>query len=73
MSTGFKPGREINLVFVTVDGSKTDIGHALKPVPKTQSKIFKTGKLKGVSNFHAYFVFEYENLKLKLWQFALLQ
>jgi hypothetical protein len=34
MSTGFKPGWEINLVFVTVDGSKTDIGHALKSVPK---------------------------------------
>ena len=34
MGTGFKPGQEINIVFVTADGVKSDIGYALKPVPK---------------------------------------
>ena len=34
MGTGFKPGQEINLVFITADGLKADIAYALKPLPK---------------------------------------
>jgi len=34
MGTGFKPGQEINVLFVTPDGLQSDIGYALKPTPK---------------------------------------
>ena len=34
MGTGFKPGQEINVLFVTPDGLQSDIGYALKPAPK---------------------------------------
>jgi hypothetical protein len=34
MGKGFKPGQEVNIVLVTTDGVQTDIGYALKPVPK---------------------------------------
>lgn len=32
---GFKPGQEINIVLITTDGVRTDIGYALKPAPKS--------------------------------------
>jgi len=32
---GFKPGQEINIVLITNDGVRTDIGYALKPAPKS--------------------------------------
>lgn len=31
---GFTPGQEINIVLITSDGVRTDIGYALKPAPK---------------------------------------
>jgi hypothetical protein len=34
MGTGFKPGQEINVLFVSPDGLQSDIGYALKPAPK---------------------------------------
>ena len=34
MGTGFKPGQEINVLFVSPNKLQTDIGYALKPVPK---------------------------------------
>jgi len=34
MGTGFKPGQEINVLFVGPDGLQSDIGYALKPAPK---------------------------------------
>ena len=34
MGTGFKPGQEINILFVSPDGLQTEIGYALKPAPK---------------------------------------
>ena len=34
MGTGFKPGQEINILFVSPDGLQSDIGYALKPKPK---------------------------------------
>ncbi len=34
MGKGFKPDQEINIVLITADGVKTDIGYALKPAPK---------------------------------------
>ena len=34
VGTGFKPGQEVSLLFITVDGVQTDIGYALKPAPK---------------------------------------
>ena len=34
MGTGFKPGEEINVLFVGPDGLQSDIGYALKPAPK---------------------------------------
>jgi hypothetical protein len=34
MGTGFKPGQEINILFVSPDGLQSDIGYALKPTPK---------------------------------------
>jgi hypothetical protein len=34
MGTGFKPGQEINVLFVSPDGLQSDIGYALKPTPK---------------------------------------
>ena len=34
MGTGFKPGQEINILFVSPDGLQSDIGYALKPAPK---------------------------------------
>ena len=39
MGTGFKPGQEINVLFVGPDGLQSDIGYALKPAPKAD----KTG------------------------------
>jgi len=39
MGTGFKPGQEINVLFVSPDGLQSDIGYALKPTPKAD----KTG------------------------------
>ena len=39
MGTGFKPGEEIYLHFVTTDGQQADITYALKPAPKAD----KTG------------------------------
>ena len=33
MGAGFQPGQEIKLLFTTTDGSKGDIGYALKPAP----------------------------------------
>ncbi len=35
MGTGFKPGQEINILFVSPDGLQSDIGYALKPAPKS--------------------------------------
>ena len=40
MGTGFKPGEEINVLFVGPDGLQSDIGYALKP---EQPKADKTG------------------------------
>jgi hypothetical protein len=34
MGTGFKPGQEINVLFVSPDGLQSDIGYALKPTPE---------------------------------------
>ena len=34
LGTGFKPGQEINVLFVSPDGLQSDIGYALKPAPK---------------------------------------
>ncbi len=31
---GFQPGQEVNLLFTAKDGIQSDIGYALKPVPK---------------------------------------
>ena len=31
---GFKPGQEVNLLFTAKHGIESDIGYALKPVPK---------------------------------------
>ena len=39
MGTGFKPGQEVNILFVSPDGLQSDIGYALKPAPKAD----KTG------------------------------
>ena len=39
MGSGFKPGQEVNILFVTPDGLQSDIGYALKPTPKAD----KTG------------------------------
>ena len=39
MGTGFKPGQEVNVLFVSPDGLQSDIGYALKPAPKAD----KTG------------------------------
>ncbi len=33
MGAGFSPGQEVKLIFTTNDGSKGDIGYALKPPP----------------------------------------
>ncbi len=33
MGTGFNPGREVQLLFTTMDGVQSDIGYALKPKP----------------------------------------
>jgi hypothetical protein len=35
MGTGFKPGQEVRILFVTPDGLQSDIGYALKPAPKS--------------------------------------
>jgi hypothetical protein len=34
MGTGFKPGQEVRVLFVSPDGLQSDIGYALKPAPK---------------------------------------
>ncbi len=34
MGTGFKPGQEVRILFVSPDGLQSDIGYALKPAPK---------------------------------------
>jgi hypothetical protein len=34
MGTGFKPGLEVRILFVSPDGLQSDIGYALKPAPK---------------------------------------
>jgi hypothetical protein len=33
MGTGFTPGQEVRLLFISADGVKADIGYALKPAP----------------------------------------
>ncbi len=39
MGSGFKPGQEVRILFTTPDGLQSDIGYALKPIPKAD----KTG------------------------------
>ncbi|WP_169544102.1 hypothetical protein [Sneathiella aquimaris] len=36
--TGFAPDTEISLLFTTTDGVESDIGYALEPAPKSDSK-----------------------------------
>jgi hypothetical protein len=34
MGSGFKPGQEVTILITSPEGLQTDIGYALKPVPK---------------------------------------
>ncbi|MDF1590948.1 MAG: hypothetical protein P1P89_05475 [Desulfobacterales bacterium] len=37
MGSGFKPGEELSILVTDANGLQTDIGYALKPVPKADS------------------------------------